>query len=134
MVAMCCGFVTNLCLYFVNDPYLFTFFRFLSGGFAHACVVVSYVYIMEVLGPKARTYLGCQHLQFFELGIGLLSVIAYYKRDWHDMQLVISLFALPFVVIYYFLPPSPRWVRFFELFSIRIRNRTSFSVPIKRCK
>lgn len=110
MVAMCCGFVTNLCLYFVNDPYLFTFFRFLSGGFAHACVVVSYVYIMEVLGPKARTYLGCQHLQFFELGIGLLSVIAYYKRDWHDMQLVISLFALPFVVIYYFLPPSPRWL------------------------
>ena len=112
MVAMACGFVSNLSLYWVNDPYLFTFCRFLSGAFAHACVVVSYVYIMEVMGPKARTYLGCQHLQFFELGIALLSVIAYYQRDWHDMQLVMSLLAIPFFAIYFFLPSSPRWAGF----------------------
>lgn len=110
MVAMVCGFVTNLVLVWIHDPYLFTFFRFLSGLFAHACVVVSYVYIMEVLGPKARTYLGCQHLQFFELGIALLSVIGYYNRDWHNMQLYMALFSIPFFVLYFFIPTSPRWL------------------------
>merc|ERR1711990_128285 len=82
----------------------------LSGGFAHACVIVSYVYVMEFLGPLGRTWLGCQHLQFFAVGYISLSLIAYYARDWHYMQLIISLCCVPFFAIYFFLPPSPRWL------------------------
>ena len=120
LVAMLCGFISNLALYFVNDPITFTAVRFLSGGFAHACVIVSYVYVMEFLGPqgkvplkifwqdgqikltssgrwrakcklvKGRTWLGCQHLQLFAIGYISLSLISYYARDWHNMQLIIS--------------------------------------------
>ena len=36
----------------------FSFLRFCAGAVAHGCVVVSYVYVMEILGPKARTFLG----------------------------------------------------------------------------
>ena len=54
LVAMLCGFISNLALYFVNDPITFTAVRFLSGGFAHACVIVSYVYVMEFLGPQGK--------------------------------------------------------------------------------
>ena len=54
LVAMLCGFISNLTLYFVNDPITFTALRFLSGGFAHACVIVSYVYVMEFLGPQGN--------------------------------------------------------------------------------
>ena len=60
---------------------------------------------------KARTYLGCQHLQFFELGVAILSLIGYYFRDWHDMQVCIALMAVPFFVLYFFIPNSPRWFR-----------------------
>jgi len=45
LVAMVCGFFSNLALFFINDPYSFTFVRFLSGGFAHACVIVRQRYI-----------------------------------------------------------------------------------------
>jgi len=110
LVAMLCGFISNLALYFVNDPITFTAIRFLSGGFAHACVIVSYVYIMEFLGPQGRTWLGCQHLQLFAIGYISLSLISYYARDWHNMQLIISLCTLPFFLIYFFLPTSARWL------------------------
>ena len=56
LVAMLCGFISNLALYFVNDPITFTAVRFLSGGFAHACVIVSYVYVMEFLGPQGKGF------------------------------------------------------------------------------
>ena len=39
---------------------------------------------------KGRTWLGCQHLQLFAVGYISLSLIAYYARDWHNMQLIIS--------------------------------------------
>ena len=52
--------------------------------------IQSYVYVMEFLGPLGRTWLGCQHLQFFAVGYISLSLIAYYARDWHYMQLIIS--------------------------------------------
>ena len=39
---------------------------------------------------KGRTWLGCQHLQLFAIGYISLSLISYYARDWHNMQLIIS--------------------------------------------
>ena len=68
----------------------FTVMRFFAGAFGHAAVIVSYVYVMEFLGPKGRTWLGCQHLQSFALGYISLSLIGYFLRDWHHMQLAIT--------------------------------------------
>ena len=58
LFGMISGFIFNFALSFVNDPIYFTLLRFCAGAVAHGCVVVSYVYVMEILGPKARTFLG----------------------------------------------------------------------------
>ena len=73
-----------------NDPTSFTILRFFAGAFGHASVIVSYVYVMEFLGPRGRSWLGCQHLQMFAAGYISLSLIGYIWRDWHYMQLAIT--------------------------------------------
>ncbi|CAG5103766.1 Oidioi.mRNA.OKI2018_I69.chr1.g926.t1.cds [Oikopleura dioica] len=110
MLAHSLCLVTNLLLYWADGPVSFTLMRFLAGAFAHACVVVSYVYCIEQVGPKWRTFLGCQHLQLFELGIVVLSIIGYYNRNWHDVQIGLVLVGLPFLPLYFYLPSSYKWL------------------------
>lgn len=110
LLAFTFGLVTNFFLYFVSDPIGFTILRFFAGAFAHACVVISYVYVIEQIGPSWRTFIGSQHLQFFELGIVVLSIIGFYNRDWHDVQLAFFWLGLPFLPMFFALPKSTRWL------------------------
>lgn len=110
MLAHSLCLITNLMLYWTDGPVSFTLMRFLAGAFAHACVVVSYVYCIEQVGPNWRTFLGCQHLQLFEFGIIVLSIIGYYNRNWHDVQIGLVLVGLPFMPLYFFLPSSYKWL------------------------
>ena len=54
MLAHSLCLTTNLLLYWADGPVSFTLMRFLAGAFAHACVVVSYVYCIEQVGPNWR--------------------------------------------------------------------------------
>ena len=110
ILAFALELITNLLLYFSSDPISFTILRFFAGAFAHACVVVSYVYVIEQIGPSWRTFIGSQHLQFFELGIVVLSIIGYYNRDWHDVQLAFLWLGIPFLPMFFALPKSTRWL------------------------
>jgi len=110
MLAHSLCLTTNLLLYWADGPVSFTLMRFLAGAFAHACVVVSYVYCIEQVGPNWRTFLGCQHLQLFEFGIIVLSIIGYYNRNWHDVQIGLVLVGLPFMPLYFYLPSSYKWL------------------------
>ncbi|CAG5102561.1 Oidioi.mRNA.OKI2018_I69.chr1.g359.t1.cds [Oikopleura dioica] len=109
-LAFTLGLATNFLLVFVKGPVGFTILRFFAGAFAHACVVVSYVYVIEQIGPSWRTFIGSQHLQFFELGIVVLSIIGYYNRDWHDVQIAFLWVGIPFIPMYFALPRSTRWL------------------------
>ena len=78
-------------LIFINDPFAYTFVRLLSGAFAHGGVVVGYVWIMEFVGPNSRSWVGAHYLSIFSIGFAFLSLVGYYARDWHDMQIWESL-------------------------------------------
>lgn len=84
--------------------------RFLVGATAHGSVVVAYVYLMEFVGPKSRSWAGAHFLILFSIGYGSLSLIGYWARDWHNMQLLLALSCAPFFVLYFLSPPSYRWL------------------------
>ena len=104
--------------------------RFLAGGAAHGSVIVGYVYLMEFVGPKSRSWVGAHFLTMFSMGYGSLSLIGYYARDWHYMQVLLGLSCLPFFVFYFLLPPSHRW-----LYSKghRAEGRKELKAFAKRC-
>ena len=62
-----------------------------AGAFAHGGVVVGYVWIMEFVGPNSRSWVGAHYLSLFSIGFAFLSLVGYFARDWHDMQIWESL-------------------------------------------
>ena len=70
-----------------------------AGAFAHGGVVVGYVWIMEFVGPNSRSWVGAHYLSIFSIGFAFLSLVGYFARDWHDMQIWESL-QLKFFVIF----------------------------------
>ena len=72
--------------------------------------MVGYVYVMEFMGPKWRANVANQYLTIFSLGFMSLSLIAFYARDWHTMELVIALCVTPVFAFHFVLPKSYRWL------------------------
>ena len=60
LVSASLTFIANLSLYWVNDVWAYTFIRLLCGAFAHGGVISAYVFVMEFVGPKARSWIACQ--------------------------------------------------------------------------
>jgi len=110
LVSVIGSVIVNTGLIFVNDPFAFTFVRLLAGAFAHGGVVVGYVWIMEFVGPNSRSWIGAHYLSIFSIGFAFLSLVGYYARDWHDMQIWIVCFCAPYFVIHFFIPTSHRWL------------------------
>ena len=104
------SFIGNLSLYWVDNEWAYTFIRLACGAFAHGGVICCYVYIQEFMGPKWRSWIACQYLSLFSLGFMSLSLIGYYARDWHLMQVVIACLALPILAFHFLLPTSHRWL------------------------
>ena len=61
--------------------YVFTFFRVLASAFGTGIVFGS-VMCLEIIGTSYRSYFGLVSHIFFSLGFPILSVMAYYVRDW----------------------------------------------------
>jgi OCT family organic cation transporter-like MFS transporter 4/5 len=65
---------------------------------------------MEFMGPNWRAAVANQYLTIFSFGFMSLSLIAYYARDWHTMELVIALCVTPVFAFHFVLPQSFRWL------------------------
>ena len=46
----------------------------------------------------------------FAVGYMCLSGFAYQWRNWRDLQLAIALMPVPFLIMWFFIPESPRWL------------------------
>ena len=54
-------------------------------------------------------------------------MVGYFSREWHAIQYHISLFAIPFFLFYFYLPPSPRWILTKKDSSVGIKSLETFS-------
>jgi len=88
----------------------FTLLRFCIALFLQAGFIAAFVYNVEIVGKRWRTPVGIFTQLFFAIGYMILSGLAYKWRDWRELQFVISLVPLPFLIFYFFIPESPRWL------------------------
>ncbi|XP_078481830.1 organic cation transporter-like protein [Ciona intestinalis] len=87
---------------------LFVVLRFFSAAFSHGAFLIMFVYVVEITGNK-RTISGVHVHTAFSVGYTLNSLIAYFLRDWRRFYFVLSLTPIPYFIIHFFIPSSPRW-------------------------
>ncbi|XP_008488408.2 solute carrier family 22 member 3 [Calypte anna] len=88
---------------------LFLIFRFLQGVFGKGTWMTCYVIVTEIVGSDQR-FVGIVIQIFFTLGVMILPGIAYLVPTWQGIQLAISLPNFLFLLYYWVVPESPRWL------------------------
>lgn len=99
-----------------NDPYIFSFFRFIGGLGVGASSVAAPIYISEISSPQNRGKLGGLYQFNLVLGI-LIAFISNYllqgfggENDWRWMLGVEAIPAILYTLMTLQLPNSPRWL------------------------
>ncbi|XP_008572826.1 PREDICTED: solute carrier family 22 member 3 [Galeopterus variegatus] len=102
--------VTGVVVAFAPNFSVFVIFRFLQGVFGKGTWMTCYVIVTEIVGSKQRRIVGIVIQIFFTLGIIILPGIAYFIPNWQGMQLAITLPNFLFLLYYWVVPESPRWL------------------------
>ncbi|KAL7639048.1 UNVERIFIED_CONTAM: hypothetical protein RMT77_010582 [Armadillidium vulgare] len=102
--------VCGICISFSRNFFMFITLRFLVACFGSGMFLPNFVLIMELVGEKARTTMGMLYQGFFGVGFCLIPAIAYYIRDWRNLQLAISVPSTVLLLYFKILPESPRWL------------------------
>ncbi|XP_022828107.1 organic cation transporter protein-like [Spodoptera litura] len=89
---------------------LFTLFRFGIGISVGGTMVISFVILMEFIGPAHREILSALYQAPFNVGCIVLPWVAYYYRDFKNLQIALSTPTLLCLIYFYSLPETPRWL------------------------
>ncbi|XP_037376587.1 solute carrier family 22 member 3 isoform X2 [Talpa occidentalis] len=101
---------TGVVVAFAPNFPMFMVFRFLQGLFAKGTWITCYVIVTEIVGSKQRRIVGIVIQMFFTLGIIILPGIAYFIPNWQGIQLAITLPNFLFLLYFWAVPESPRWL------------------------
>lgn len=99
-----------------QDPYTFSFFRFIGGIGIGASSVVAPTYISEISTPATRGKLGAMYQFNIVFGILIAFLSNYFLQgvgginDWRWMLGVLAIPALVYTIMVLSLPESPRWL------------------------
>jgi len=110
LVAAALQVVSSIVAAFATNYVIFIFLRFLIAFSVSGVFECGFVLVTEICGPKYRTYFGILTQFPFGIGAALLPLIAYFIRDWQNLQLAISLPCVLLALYYWFVPESPRWL------------------------
>ncbi|XP_036621662.1 solute carrier family 22 member 2 [Trichosurus vulpecula] len=85
-------------------------FRFIQGLVSKAGWLMGYILITEFVGLKYRKTVGICLQMAYTVGLVILSGVAYALPSWRWLQLTVSLPYFCFLLYYWCLPESPRWL------------------------
>ncbi|XP_051868465.1 solute carrier family 22 member 2-like [Pristis pectinata] len=131
--------VSGIAVAFAPNYIWFLIFRTLQGLFSKGGWLSAYVLISELVGLKHRRTVGILIQMCFSFGMMLLSAIAYLVPAWRNLQLVTTMPNFIFMVYYWLLPESPRWLLSRKkreaavkvLQKVAKKNKKSFSINIE---
>ena len=97
--------------YFVTNPWVWLVFRMICGAASLSYNTALSVYRLEMTSGKWRS----RSSHFFgelpwQLGHISLGFVVYLVPNMYNLELVIGISALPFMLLWYLLPESPRWL------------------------
>lgn len=89
---------------------VFTVLRFSLGVATAGTMVVSFVLVVEAVGPKYRELFGCLFQIPFILGHMSVPLFAYYFRRWNTYSLALAVPQVIYLGYFFLLTESPRWL------------------------
>ncbi|XP_025407676.1 organic cation transporter protein-like isoform X2 [Sipha flava] len=100
------GILVAICPWFE----LYMVLRFILGFVCVSIVFSGFVLCMELVGGKWLTIAGVLYLLPVPMSYIIISGIAYICRGWRLLQWCVTLPAVFFLVLHWFIPESPRWL------------------------
>lgn len=88
----------------------YVIFRLIVGSTTSGVFLVAYVIALEMVGPKKRLVAGVGCQLFFTTGYILTAGFAYFIRDWRMLQVAITIPSIVFLLYWWFIPESARWL------------------------
>uniref|UniRef100_K7GD39 Solute carrier family 22 member 2 n=1 Tax=Pelodiscus sinensis TaxID=13735 RepID=K7GD39_PELSI len=85
-------------------------YRFIQGLVSKGAWLTGYILITEFVGLSYRRTVGIVYQVAFTVGLLVLSAIAYLVPHWRWLQLAVTLPNFFFLLYYWCLPESPRWL------------------------
>ncbi|XP_074165488.1 solute carrier family 22 member 1-like [Sminthopsis crassicaudata] len=85
-------------------------FRLLQGLVSKGSWISGYILITEFVGPGYRRTVAILYQMVFTVGLVILSGIAYMIPHWRWLQLTVSVPTFLFLLYYWCVPESPRWL------------------------
>ncbi|KAM4866111.1 solute carrier family 22 member 2 [Thomomys bottae] len=85
-------------------------FRFIQGLVSKASWLIGYILITEFVGLDYRRMVGIFYQAAFTVGLLVLSGVAYALPHWRWLQLTVTLPNFCFLLYYWCIPESPRWL------------------------
>ncbi|NXA37740.1 S22A2 protein, partial [Eudromia elegans] len=102
--------VCGVLLVFVPTYLWILIFRFLQGLVSKGCWTAGYIVVTEVVGARYRRTVGILYQAAFSVGLLVFDAIAYAIPHWRWLQLTVTLPSCFFLLYYWCLPESPRWL------------------------
>ena len=102
--------VFSIAVAFSNSMITFILLRMVLALSSVGFWTTFYVYAMEIVGGRWKTIFGIGFQFPWAFAYSILPGIAYAERDWRNLQLIISVPPVIFLIFYYFIPESPRWL------------------------
>ncbi|XP_071956989.1 organic cation transporter-like protein [Antedon mediterranea] len=92
-----------------------TYWGFFVVRIIHGCVSIGmylslFVYVNEFVGPSKRGFMTLMVQVYHSLGFVILAFMAYFIRSWRNLLLIGSVCPVPILIVYFFIPESPRWL------------------------
>jgi len=89
---------------------LFSLLRFFAGAGTIGCLLVRFVYCVEMVVTAHRSYVGMINMLFLSIGGCILALLAYLIPNWRHLMLAVSLPGFLPLVAWWWIPRSPRWL------------------------
>lgn len=95
---------------FSTSYLMFLVLRFFQAFGRTGLTTTGFVLITEIIGPKHRTKTGISIQAGWAVGFITLPAVAWFVRDWVWFQLITTIPIIPFFIMYWVVPESPRWL------------------------
>ncbi|ESO89334.1 hypothetical protein LOTGIDRAFT_106021 [Lottia gigantea] len=109
-VALFLNIVCGFALVAAPEFYSYVFLRFINGGSSAGIFTASYIIGVEMTGPSKRLWTGLIMKYHFAIGILVLALMGYLIRDWVILEIVATAPLVTYVIFYWVIPESPRWL------------------------
>ncbi|XP_041509537.1 solute carrier family 22 member 16 [Microtus oregoni] len=95
---------------FILDYFSFMAVRFLLTMAFSGYFGVAFVYVMEFVGKKSRTWASVHLNTFFAIGVMLVALVSSLVNAWWLYQIILCTVTAPFILCCWMLPETPLWL------------------------